>query len=857
MKNKYFTIILFGFIQLFPESGFSQENMAENRTVPLNLSVVYPRQRLWPSPSGGLEAKFNPTVLLWPSKEVMTWNVRLSQDPEFNNESTLLVKNLKWAMYNPHRKLASGNWYWQYKTEKGDWSKTASFVINDKTPELVSPETNTFTGKISAGHPRILVQKEDMNQLKSLVNSPDAKAILDEAEKCLRNDIPKESDGYSKRKVDNEGQQGKLDQDASQNLSTDVFEEINALTQAYLLTGNDAFSAKAIAIALEISSWNPEGVTKLSDFGNARCMVAMAIVFDTFYDQLNPEQKSKLVQAISQRANDFYNNWVNNIEAKVLSGHIWQHILNYFFQTSLALYGDKPEALEWLNYAYELFLARAPVLGGSDGGWVEGVFYFRMNMATMLDIPLYINKLTGFDFINAHSWYQENVKWMVYHIPPGSVADGFSDNTEEVLKPGAEYIAYAEEIAKLTGNPLAAWYARECRKYENPDLSQTVSMRWIRLTKTRNLKMPSANERPDLPMGAVFRDMGLAAMHTNPTNTATDLMVTFKSSPLGAYGHILCDQNVFNILYGGRPLFFRTGYKVTMDDPHRTGWYQTTKSQNGILVNGEGQPYSSESFGVITRFLQGNEIAYLKGDASNAWPFKKNNPEVKKFFRHIFLLKPDIVIIYDELESAREASWSWLIHSLQKMETDEANQIFSASLPDMTGTGKLFASQPVKWELADTADVPANNWLEAKYADGSLKTYDNSQWHLKVISKEKCKSMRFFAILQISPDTGLIEKIANKHDENGKIDILVGQWNISANLNTNLPPYLYIRKTDEKAAFSLNSKEIVLNGKTYSGKDDTSSKLLETIDRKMTFSETGDVLPLTVQEAIRNLNQQN
>jgi hypothetical protein len=857
MKNKYYTIFLFGLLQLLQGTGLSQENAAGNSPSLHQISIVYPRQRLWPSPSGGMEAKCNPPVLLWPSKQKTIWNIRLSQDPEFKDESTFLAGNLKWAMYNPHRKLASGNWYWQYKSEKGDWSKPASFVIDIKTPELVSPEANTFTGKISSGHPRILAQKEDLNQLKTLADLPDAKAILDEAGKRLRNDIPIESDGYSKRKADNESQQRKLDQDASQILSSVAFEGITALSQAYLLTGNDAFSAKAISIAMEISTWNPEGVTKLSDFGDARCMVAMAIVYDTFYDQLNSGQKSKLVQAMSLRANDFYITWVNNIEAKVLSGHVWQHILDYFFQTSLALYGEKPEASEWLKYAYELFLARAPVLGGLDGGWVEGVYYFRMNMVTMLDIPLYIKALTGFDFIRAHPWYRENVKWMVYHIPPGSAADGFSDNTEEVLKPGPEYIAYAGEIAKLTNNSLAAWYVSECRKYENPDLSLTGSLRWIRLTKTRNLKMPAALEQPDLLMGAVFRDMGLAALHTQPTNTATNLMVMFKSSPLGAYGHNLCDQNVFNILYGGQPLFFRTGYKVAMDDPHRTGWYQTTKSQNGMLVNGEGQLYSSESFGVITRFLQGNEIAYLKGDASKAYPFKKTDPQVEKFFRHIVLLKPDIVIIYDELESAHEASWSWLIHSLQQMDINEANQTFSTSLPNVTGNGKLFASRLVKWELADTADVPAQNWLDAKYADGSLKTYDHPQWHLKVTSQEKCKSMRFLTIIQISPDTWQIEKTANKPDENGKVNISIGPWNISANLNANQPPDLFIRRTDEKAAFSLISKEIMLNGERYSGKEDTSSKLLEMIDGKMVFSESGDVLPWNVQEAIRNVNQRN
>jgi len=181
MKNKYFIIILFGFLQLFPGTGLSQENEDGNSSSLQKIPVVYPRQRLWPSPSGGLEAKFNPPVLLWPSKQKMTWNIRMSQDPEFKNGNTVHAENLQWAMFNPHRKLASGNWYWQYKTKTGEWSKTASFVINDKTPKLVSPESNTFTSKISEGHPRILTLKEDLNLLRTQADLPDAKAILDEA----------------------------------------------------------------------------------------------------------------------------------------------------------------------------------------------------------------------------------------------------------------------------------------------------------------------------------------------------------------------------------------------------------------------------------------------------------------------------------------------------------------------------------------------------------------------------------------------------------------------------------------------------------------------------------------------------
>ncbi len=44
-----------------------------------------------------------------------------------------------------------------------------------------------------------------------------------------------------------------------------------------------------------------------------------------------------------------------------------------------------------------------------------------------------------------------------------------------------------------------------------------------------------------------------------------------------------------------------------MDDPHCTRWYRTTKSQNGILINGEGQTYSSDAFGWIQKEKWGIE----------------------------------------------------------------------------------------------------------------------------------------------------------------------------------------------------------------------------------------------------------
>ena len=43
--------------------------------------------------------------------------------------------------------------------------------------------------------------------------------------------------------------------------------------------------------------------------------------------------------------------------------HVWQHILHRLFLTSVALIDEVPDALNWLEYIYELWLAQHPKMG--------------------------------------------------------------------------------------------------------------------------------------------------------------------------------------------------------------------------------------------------------------------------------------------------------------------------------------------------------------------------------------------------------------------------------------------------------------------------------------------------------------
>ena len=816
--------------------------------------IVHPRFLDAPVPSSGIEVRSNPPVLRWPvtKGKNVKYDVKLSKNADFiPGENYLEFNSIPWAVANPHQKLDSGTWYWKYRKSGGEWSEILSFKIGKNAVPIVSPAPDRFLKALPVSHPRVLATSSELPGLRSLEMNKDIVELYREAEVSLNFVPPSEEYGIAKKEGEDEEQTRKFQLDASKRLGSLVYSHTLPLCHAYILSGRAEFAEEAINIALAVSDWEPRGISSLNDFGDARCMLSMALVYDTFYDKLSEKQKLKLLQAIKPRAEHFYNDWVNQLESKVLSGHVWQHILHYFFQTAIAVFNEEPNAADWFEYAYELFLARTPVLGGFDGGWGEGVSYFRMNMETVIDIPLTIKKFTGFDFINVHPWYKESIKWMVYHIPPGSAADGFGDNTEEVLLPGKAYIGYATELAKLTGSPLAAWYVAECRKYENSELSKSGAFRWTRITKTGNLPMPESFEI-DLPMGAVFRDVGLSALHSNISDTPDNLTVAFKSSPFGSYGHMLCDQNTFNILYGGKKVFYRTGYKITMNDPHRTGWYRTTKSQNGILIDGDGQPYSNGSYGFIPRFVQGEKLAYVKGDATNAYNDKSfADKGIKKVVRHLVLLKPDLIIIYDELEAEKEVNWSWLIHSFEKIKIDSIAGFFSVELEKTKGQGRFYSSQAMKWALTDTFEIPAHNWRGSKNADGSLKVYDDQQFHLQLTNRKKSRAIRFLTILQVSPSANLLHTLNEDiPDNSGIVNIQLDDWNISANLNSENTPSLEIREQNGETAFSLFFDELLSNGAKITAVRNGSSALIEYKNEKFKVQEVSDDYPFDMWQKL-------
>jgi hypothetical protein len=203
------------------------------------------------------------------------------------------------------------------------------------------------------------------------------------------------------------------------------------------------------------------------------------------------------------------------------------------------------------------------------------------------------------------------------------------------------------------------------------------------------------------------------------------------------------------------------------------------------------------------------------------------------------LLRPSIIVIYDELEADHPAQWSWLLHSPDKISCDSAHNRLTVADPTARSQVDFFAPLALNFDVHDRFAPPAANWRD-KTSGGKTIQYPN-QWHAAASPASKIEKMRYLAVMQItgSDDTSVL----NSPQVSGNDAVQVGPWSIAAVLNPAQPAALEIRSLDEKAALAVNKASIGLASRRYQATRSDSSLLVELQPGGDTVRESADVSP--------------
>lgn len=777
-----------------------------------NIDSYHDQSREFPFPKVNNELYLNPTPLFVPEKMKVLENVQfaLSRNAEFSEEETVVSEPRPWCMYNPHRLMETGTWYWRFRCvgQNGlvtDWSEIYQFEVKDETPRFLTPSFGRFEYGMPKDFPRLYPFLDaGMEKAREKVTEhPEYKLLLGRAKPGLAFDCSKYPNPY-----DGGG---------------DICGHIEMMYQAYVLTQDTDYRDKMLEIARYMIAY-PEGDRDLfgGNFHMAALLRLYARIYDACHGVLTPAERTRIAGLIYRILDRWYKIDVGSVENTMFSNHYWQKCYRSIVQGLLMLH-DNPDCPdvnklnEMWEYYYELWTARAPAHGfNRDGSWLNGGYY-GVNIVTLTYVPSLFSHCSGTDFLQ-HPWYKSAGRALAYTQPGMLFGDQSGRNIGEA--PERIYLAFADYLARETRDPYSAWCAMKFSK----NMREDYELRLYRMVRDwqdeynyAGLKLP--NYKPGFTW---YKDAGEVSMLSNLEDVENNLRLAFRSSPFGSGRHKHSDQNSFNLIYKNTYVYHNSGYYLNSQDPHNLMSYRHTRAHNTILVNGIGQPYSIAAYGNVVRGMGGQRISYCLGDASNAYRGDCDNAydeilakagieqsaengfgptPLSKYRRHVLMLNQEkIVVLYDELEATESVTWDWLLHSNNQILVDGSTKVTTA-FPDKGFSSEVTVFTDYKYETRITDQF---------MVDPDLK-FDPSavcpnQWHFSLAFAPTPKN-RILSVIRIIPDDEEAEPLIR--DGNS---VECGDWVIEAELDGEKVPKLIVRHREDNVLFCYGYEAMKVSG---------------------------------------------
>jgi len=626
----------------------------------------------------------------------------------------------------------------RYHTEDSvsEWSETRRFSISDDAVDFPVDDIDTMLEKIPDEHPRIAVNPETSEEFKNL----GAAGYFDEkkaetAELVASDEIEPEP----------------ASADEFYAASFKIGGQCTTPAICYYLFDDEEAGAYAKKALLSLAAWDPYGTSSYvaHDLGFRDLIYYMAMSYTYIRDLLTEEERGKILEAIKIRAEILINPTEGIMDA--ISGVKYSpymshggSALRHLLQTALCLYGDLPEAEQWLREYLPLYINYYPNWGYEDGGWSQGTGYGYGVYVDGEDLR-YTLRINNMIDMNKKPFFRNSHNWLIYNYGKSGVYGAeFGDQSTGIADP--DVTLGASNNARLTQNRYTSWF------YGNTGLGRTGAYSRFYLSA---IPMPEKKGISALPKAHYFKDIGWVSMLSD-MNISERTATYFKSSPYGSHNHSHADQNTFTISKAGRQLAIDSGYYDGYGSNHYSDYYKSTYAHNGITYNGgKGQTtYAMCANGDIKGYINTDNFTLASGDAKNAYNFVYNPATMgyieksifDKMERHFIYVRPDSYIVIDDIEFSgeNEGTLEWWLNGWNFESFNEEKQ--TAVIDNGTDALHVKMHYPSSLELnyfegfvmPDKTPIPASG----KYAD--MEQSDRINFKTGNVN-----SARFIATMQI------------------------------------------------------------------------------------------------------------
>ena len=528
-----------------------------------------------------------------------------------------------------------------------------------------------------------------------------------------------------------------------------------AATICWLVTGEEKYLAKAKDFLVRSSAWHfgPDwksgtvvGATDIlyNDEGHFRLWRKMPLVYDQLREQLTPAEKQTVLAHFKERGNRS-RAWIeregniSQVTRNSIAADLSSHPIRFMPMTgvtALALWDDLPEAREWWAYAYQFYRDQFPPWGGDDGGWAEGVAYWRgtSEHAFFQDALLAL----GDPLAYATPFWKNSPYFAVYNVQPylatsfGDLANAGKFNLEPATAEFLLHVArvqqdgwlrtYTDTQTDPRPRPAARGLGRLDRTYP------TTAEFLIRNFTSAPLAQPAPRPLGELPSSRWFRDVGWVSLHSALGRPNDDIHVTFVSSPYGSFSHSHAQQNAFVLNAYGEGLAVKSGFREWHNSPHHREWVRQTKSMNALLIDGLGQETQSKAAtGTITRFTTTARYVWTTGDATAAYATLQAPGRVRLVTRDLVFIDARYLVIRDRVKLATPGKLTWLLHTERPLLWDPAQAGGFTRNGLAALTFRLVA--PYAWTARVTEGFPVA--VDPRYVAGEANYSTTGEWNLQ------------------------------------------------------------------------------------------------------------------------------
>lgn len=527
-------------------------------------------------------------------------------------------------------------------TEIASWKVQSLEPLTKATAKFEN--TNALLKNLRSGHPRLIMLEADWVALKSLIQNDPI------AEKLYSSVLASGNDYLNAPSLEY------VLPDGIRLLTTSraFVAEMYVLGILHHLDGDPKWSARAIQEMLNICSfmdWNPSHFLDVGEMVHG-----MAIGYDWFHDQLSESERTRIREAILEKAFAPAMLVYSRPTGWHRSEHLnnWNHVCNGGLITAaLAIVDEEPKesqvileaALESLEPAMNLYLP--------DGAWEEGPAYWDYATNYVITASESLRTATGSDGgISASPGFDKAAEFMLHATGATGKAFNFAD-------------AGASDWNMAAFN----WMGR---RFDRPDYSSMLksqvdkfgtNSKWQWFRNAHALiwfdRQGGVSEWQQAPCDRVFRRIEMVSLRTSWDTNAWSILAKGGDN---RFSHGNLDLGTFVL----DALGMRWGFDLGADSyalpgyfgPERFTHYRTSsKGQNTLTWDYENQ--NLDGTGIVETF---------ESTADKSWAvlnLSKGYNKAKKVLRGILLTRGESpsILIQDEFLHLASGNLVWAMHT--------------------------------------------------------------------------------------------------------------------------------------------------------------------------------------------------